>query len=324
MNKSKNIDNTDIENRSEILFFYDAKDCDPNGDPFTGEPRFDEDTQKIMVSDVRLKRYIRDFIDKYESDENDKSIPKEKKSKIIFYSSLGETQTVGGRRKSLSDIVEKDKVSDILKKCIDIRLFGCVLAEEGANVDLTGTVQFKNMNRSLNKVELKPLQNTSVMKSGEEKTQGAIATSSLVPYALISAIGYINPKTAEYNKTKNNDITLMMKALWNQINTINTRSKAGQTSRALFKINYSNSTSKISDIESLIKLTPSKKDKEYRNFGEIEPDINFDDMIASLERNKSIIDSIEYKIDESIEYKNLKSFINKLDKIDIKTEKINF
>lgn len=313
---------TDIKKRSEILFLYDAKDCDPNGDPFTGEPRFDEDTQKAMVSDVRLKRYIRDYLDKYESDEEEE---KEGKSKIIFYSSLGETETVGSRRENLDEILDKDDPKDLLDKCIDIRLFGCVLAEEGSNVDLTGAVQFKNMNRSINKVELKPLQNTSVMKTGEEKRGGAIATTSQVPYALFSTIGYINPKTAEINGTKQEDIDLMLKALWNQINLINTRSKTGQTSRLLLKINYKDAVSKISDLENLIGLKGDSNGTEYRNYEDIQKDLDFDKFLEVIKNNKDKLVSIEYKIDDSQEYENTSSLISELEKIDdIKVNEFGF
>lgn len=314
------LQSSDIENRSEILFLYDAKDCDPNGDPFTGEPRFDEDTQKAMVSDVRLKRYIRDYIDKYKSDENTDS---EEPTNVVFYSSLGETQTVKGRKNNLKELIdEENREESILSMCVDVRLFGCVLAIEDDNVDLTGTVQFKNMNRSLNKVDLKPLQNTSVMKSSEEKTQGAIATSSQVPYAVISAIGYVNPKTAEFNGTHTEDINLMLEALWNQVNLINTRSKAGQTSRVLLKLNYADAISKISDIESLIELDGSKNN--YRNFREVEPDLNFDKMLAALERNESKIDSLEYRLDDSAEYENIKAFLEEVSSKNIELQPITF
>ena len=43
--------------KSEILFLYESSYNIPNGDPFTGEQRYDEETKKILVSDVRMKRY---------------------------------------------------------------------------------------------------------------------------------------------------------------------------------------------------------------------------------------------------------------------------
>ena len=52
--------NNSIQHKSEILFLYDSTYSIPNGDPFTGEQRYDEETKKILVSDVRIKRYVRD------------------------------------------------------------------------------------------------------------------------------------------------------------------------------------------------------------------------------------------------------------------------
>jgi len=47
---------------NEILFLYDCKECNPNGDPDNeNKPRMDLLREKALVSDVRLKRYMRDF-----------------------------------------------------------------------------------------------------------------------------------------------------------------------------------------------------------------------------------------------------------------------
>ena len=51
-----------INHKSEILFLYETTYNIPNGDPFTGEQRYDEETKKILVSDVRMKRYVRDYL----------------------------------------------------------------------------------------------------------------------------------------------------------------------------------------------------------------------------------------------------------------------
>ena len=54
---------------SEILFIYDAKLCNPNGDPDDeNKPRMDYETRKNLVSDVRLKRYIRDYLESTDYD----------------------------------------------------------------------------------------------------------------------------------------------------------------------------------------------------------------------------------------------------------------
>ena len=51
-----------IQNNSDFLFLYEAINCNPNGDPDQeNKPRMDYDTQTNLVTDTRLKRYIRDF-----------------------------------------------------------------------------------------------------------------------------------------------------------------------------------------------------------------------------------------------------------------------
>lgn len=49
--------------KSEILFLYETSYNVPNGDPFTGEQRYDDETKKILVSDVRIKRFIRTYLE---------------------------------------------------------------------------------------------------------------------------------------------------------------------------------------------------------------------------------------------------------------------
>lgn len=57
---------TVIKNRSELLFLYDVTDSNPNGDPIDeNKPRIDEETGNNFVTDVRLKRTIRDYLHDY-------------------------------------------------------------------------------------------------------------------------------------------------------------------------------------------------------------------------------------------------------------------
>jgi len=52
-----------VKNRSEILFIYDIRDGNPNGDPLDeNKPRIDEETGINLVTDVRMKRTIRDYL----------------------------------------------------------------------------------------------------------------------------------------------------------------------------------------------------------------------------------------------------------------------
>ena len=309
-----------VMNKREFLFLYDAKDCIPNGDPFTGEQRYDEDTQTALVSDVRLKRYIRDFIDKNFEDET------------IFYSDKDGKKTTGSRAMKLFSETKKVKtkgstkevldavtnLENLKEECIDIRLFGTVVAgKEGQyNTQATGAVQFKMFNRTLNKVFLPTTQNTSVMPSKDGNEQGSIATYSYLPYGLFSCVGYFNPTTAEENKVTEDDLKKMKIALWNEINTKNTRSKNSQQSRLFIEIEYNDDYYKIPDIEYSITLKDEKKFK-YRQFDDIKEDLDFSKLEDFLNNSKSLIESIKVYIDN---FSFEKDFLKLNDKLKEKTK----
>ncbi|MFA5196511.1 MAG: type I CRISPR-associated protein Cas7, partial [Bacteroidales bacterium] len=59
-----------IKNRNEFLFVYDIKNGNPNGDPDENRPRIDEVTKHCYVTDVRLKRFVRDYLIQTDGEEN--------------------------------------------------------------------------------------------------------------------------------------------------------------------------------------------------------------------------------------------------------------
>ena len=256
--------------KSEILFLYESSYSVPNGDPFTSEQRYDEETKKALVSDVRIKRFIRDYFDERGEDvyviDKRRGIEGEKGSgaalrmlalKDQFKDDESVMSEVKGKKK-------QDAVK-IMQKCIDVRLFGGISTEEKDAVNLTGAVQFALLNPSLNKVDLRMHQNTSVFSSSEEKTRGAIGTTTVVPYSLNQIHGWINPYSAKQTGLKQDDITEMFKALWASINNANTRSKSNQNSLLLLQIIYADTNKKLYGVDRLINLTADKQEEQIRS-----------------------------------------------------------
>lgn len=279
-----------LQEKSEVIFLYESKYSMPNGDPFTGEQRYDEETKKVLVSDVRIKRFIRDYL--HNAGEtiyviNDKEQAEGNES--------GSAARVKGLRTLLKeklDIAEKEAKKNkdksfnpnlfILKECIDVRLFGGISTEERKTVNLTGPVQFALLNPSLNSVDLRMHQNTSVFSSDVSKSGGAIGTTSLVPYSLNQIHGWINPFAAELSGLEDKDVQTMFKALWESINNANTRSKSNQTSLLLLQLVYVNKTDKVYGTDKLISYTSEKRDEQFRDITDLK--FNFDalkDVIAS-------------------------------------------
>ena len=166
--------------KSEILFLYESTYSMPNGDPFTGEQRYDEETKKVLVSDVRIKRFVRDHFALGSPNSvyvlNDASVGgtvDETKAKEPKDAESGASERLDNLSKldDYSFLVDKKgkKALQILTKLIDVRLFGGISTTTGDAVNITGPVQFALLNPSLNAVDLRMHQNTSVFTSSTEK-----------------------------------------------------------------------------------------------------------------------------------------------------------
>lgn len=286
--------------KSEILFLYETSYNIPNGDPFTGEQRYDEETKKILVSDVRMKRYVRDYLNERGHDiyvVNDKSYAE------------GNESGSASRIKSLqikfkAEIEAEEKLSKeqkkqfspalfVMGKCIDVKLFGGIATGKGDAVNLTGPVQFSLLNPSFNEVILRMHQNTSVFTSSAENKQGAIGTTTLVPYSLVQIHGWVNPKVAEKTGMTEEDLKLMYEGLWYGTSgdgSSHSRSKVGQNSILLLEIEYSQNNKKIYGVDRLIELKPKedKKGEQLRSMDDYEFDFSKLLSVADTEKISKI------------------------------------
>ena len=266
-------------NKSEILFLYETSYNIPNGDPFTGEQRYDEETKKILVSDVRIKRFVRTYLEDIEGEHiyvSDKTGADKKDSKgVLTY--IAQNKEWNPRQKT--------DIAEIMKGLIDVRLFGGISTltnndtknikvnkKECTNghVQFTGPVQFAALNPSLNRVNLRMHQNTSHFTSNEDNAQGAIATTTLVPYSVVQIHGWINPTVAKNTALKEDDLQKMFKALWYGTGgegSSFSRSKVGQDSLLLLIIDYKENFDKLYGVDRTIKLVPGKslKDEQIRS-----------------------------------------------------------
>jgi CRISPR-associated protein Csh2 len=254
--------------KSEILFLYESSYSVPNGDPFTSEQRYDEETKKVLVSDVRIKRFVRDYFD--ERGEQVYVIDKRNEGEKEGSGAALRMKRLREDLKNDESILTKGKPDSLklMKKCIDVRLFGGISTEGGDAVNLTGAVQFALLNPSLNKTDLRMHQNTSVFASSGEKTRGAIGTTTVVPYSLNQIHGWINPFSAVHTGLEQKDIDAMFKALWVSINNANTRSKSNQNSLLLAQIVYLNADKKLYGADRLIEIDKEqteKQDEQIRN-----------------------------------------------------------
>ena len=210
-----------FENRREFLGIYVVENANPNGDPLRdNEPRMDDLTSRLLVSDVRIKRTIRDQWER------------EGRNVFIKIYDSGNAKTLEQR---YAELIGKDKVekSDakraphiLSEKCIDVRLFGVTFALKGESFSWTGPVQI-SWGISMHRVKPEMVQGTAAFASGQNSGQRSIRTEWRVPFAMISFYGVANQYAATTTGATDEDIDLLRRAWWLGTKNLITRSKLG-------------------------------------------------------------------------------------------------
>ena len=283
-----------INKRSEILFLYDIENANPNGDPLNeNRPRFDTEDSTVLVTDVRLKRTIRDYWYEYKGFDG-------KNGKDIF---VRETKYTDGDKEYIKDGKRRAKdfneqAESILNICIDIRTFGGVIPLSKASITRIGPVQFQ-MGRSLNKTEIIEEQGTGAFAASDKKSQSTFRTEYKVPYAVIGFNGIINEKSAQYSLMTEEDKGLLKEGIWEGTKSLISRSKFGQTPLMLLVIDYKEPFY-IGSLRQRVKLdTGEINEMQIRNVKDYKLDVT--ELFDELKANKEKIDKIEFKADSRLQ-----------------------
>ena len=295
-----------VNKRREILFLYDVKDANPNGDPSDeNKPRIDEETGINIVTDVRLKRTIRDYLFNYKgyNGEGDKD---------IFI-----RQTKSETKKGINDGKGRAKMFNnnkdiIINKCVDMRLFGAVIPLENESkkekdskkgdksITFTGPVQFK-MGRSLHRVEMKHIRGTGAFASKLDAQQETFREEYVLPYSLIAFYGIINENAAQQTKMTEDDYALLLESIWDGTRNLITRSKMEHNPRLLLTIEHDKPEYFIGELDRHIKLIKKDdiRDEQIRDIEEIAIDMST--LKAKLSDNSK---AVIYKKDDRLNLLN--------------------
>lgn len=307
-----------IINSSDFLFIYEAIQCNPNGDPDQeNKPRMDYDTGTNLVTDTRVKRFIRDYLKEkgyqiFVDMEGDTKVRMDKRLENLIspfwsndskmellinnpglfkaYKNLKEDTFEKTIKKLISKKPEDKEVNRAIltglvrDEFIDIRLFGSAFAVDGFNKPFTGPIQM-NWGYSFNKVELIDSNTiTSIMNEGNS----TFGKDYRVHYSLLGFNGVINSHAAKTTGLTDNDVKIFRDAIWQSIPANPTRSKLNQYPKAYIEIVYNEgiSNGQLGDLRNFInvKPEPKKTDKEVRKFTDLT--VSFDRLIKIIADNK--------------------------------------
>lgn len=284
-------------NNSDILFIYDAKLCNPNGDPDDeNKPRMDYDTHTNLVSDVRLKRYIRDYL--------------ETEGHEIFVAKVdGETVDATRRLKALFEKhnekidlgkLSKDNLDRLLDRLIDVRLFGATMpikgkeGEKGVSQVFTGPIQF-NWGYSLNPVTVCSSSSITSMFAGRETAAeyGTFGKDWRVFYSFITFHGIVSGKRTQKTRLSEDDVRTLDNALLKAIPLqATTRSKIGQTPRLLLRIEYKDDTIFLGDLRQYVEIKTNEglREENLRDISDFK--LKVKPLADVLKENKVKIEKI--------------------------------
>ncbi len=301
-----------IKDRSEILFLYDVTDANPNGDPNDeNKPRMDEETDVNIVTDVRLKRTVRDYLHDFKKKEifireielDDGSIQDAKTRAEDF---LSDEIKKEAKKKSFQEQKELLK-GKILEDCIDVRMFGATIPlelatsksakKETGSITLTGPVQFK-IGRSLHPVNLHYIKGTGAFASKTGSTQKTFREEYVLNYSFIAFHGIINENAARHTMMTESDKALLLEGLWMGTANLISRSKFGHMPRFLLAVDYKDKNYFIGDLNKKVSILSDIPVEKIRGIDEFH--LNVTDLFNALMKNKSKIGKIRFRMDENL------------------------
>lgn len=233
-----------IQNRYEFVYLFDVENGNPNGDPDAGNmPRIDPETSHGLVTDVCLKRKIRNFVEMVKENQSPFEIYVREKAILNktherAHQAVGvEDKGDGKKRKGSGEDVEKARAW-MCANFYDVRTFGAVMST-GVNCgQVRGPVQL-NFARSTEPIV--PLEVTitrmavatereAEAQSGDIRTMGR---KHVVPYALYRGEGYISAHLAAQTGFSEDDLQLLWDALINMFDHDHSAARGKMNARKL-------------------------------------------------------------------------------------------
>mgnify|MGYP001350306729 FL=1 len=268
-----------VEKRYEFVYFFDVENGNPNGDPDAGNlPRFDPETSVGLVTDVCIKRKIRNYVELVKKDEDGKQetgydiyvregavLNNENKK---AYDNLG--ISVDGKKTR----EQQQKLTEFMcSHFFDIRAFGAVMTTEINCGQVRGPVQL-NFAKSIDpivpqEVTITRMAVTNEKDAEKERTMGR---KSFVPYGLYRMEGYISAQLAQKTGFSTDDLELLWDALINLFEHDRSASRGKMSARKLIVFEHKSplGNAPAQKLFDLIEVRRKDMEKSPRAFNDYE------------------------------------------------------
>ncbi len=236
-----------IQNRYDFVLLFDVENGNPNGDPDAGNlPRIDPDTGHGIITDVCLKRKVRNFVDLTRAGGEGYAIYVREKA------ILNQQHELAYRALNLDSAKDKVKAGDIDQArawmCLnfyDVRTFGAVMSTGTNCGQVRGPVQLA-FAKSHDPVVPREITVTRMAVTTEKEAEAqkgdnrTMGHKFIIPYALYRAHGFVSAPLAERTGFSDADLELFWQALRNMFEHDRSASRGEMAARKLFVFKHGN------------------------------------------------------------------------------------
>lgn len=273
-----------IKNRYEFTVIFDVENGNPNGDPDAGNmPRIDPETSAGLVTDVCLKRKIRNFVEIFKEDEPYYNIlvKPDKALNTKFteaYEAIGEKT---GQKGKNPEAVRAAR-DYICQNYFDVRTFGAVMSTGNDPCGIVrGPVQI-SFAKSVDPIFTQDITITRQARTTEDKRdtgETEMGRKSIVPYGLYRADGYVSAMLAQkITKFSEEDLELLWKAIINMFEHDRSATRGKMCVRKLYVFKHDSLLGNAPANVLFDKIVISKKDG-------VEVPRSFNDYEITVDKN---------------------------------------
>ena len=234
----------DIDRRHDFAILFDVQDGNPNGDPDAGnQPRVDPETMQGIVTDVAIKRKVRDYVDAAGREQSRNKIYVQRET----YLTETRRRVFEERSEGKAEPSPSEAKRWMCEQFYDIRMFGAVMAMRERNAgQVRGPVQLTfsrsidpilTMDHTIARVALENSSEPRTDGDGDKlaaPTHGTLGRKSTVPYGLYLGYGFFNPHFAQQTGATSDDLALLWEALVNMWDLDRSSSRGLMACRGLY------------------------------------------------------------------------------------------
>jgi len=234
---------TTLQNRYDFVLFFDVANGNPNGDPDAGNlPRMDPETNQGLVSDVAIKRKIRNYVAAAHNGEPGHNIYMT--DRAVLNEQHAKAYAATGIKQEAKKLPRKDEEAAALtgwmcNNFFDIRTFGAVMTTDVNCGQVRGPVQisFARSEEPILPLEIS-ITRSSVTNERDRDKERTMGRKHIVPYGLYRAHGFINAKLADKTGFSESDLETLWTALRDMLDLDRSAARGEMAARRLIAFRH--------------------------------------------------------------------------------------